>query len=290
MIWPFGIAVILGIVPAPSARAAPATLEPKAAAVPATPPAPAPVKPEAFRIVLDPGHGGNDLGATYEGIFEKTLTLSLATEVKRQLELRKYPVSLTRSRDEDVSLQARTEFANRAGAELFLSIHLNSPAPGTKKSPEGVETYILNNTSSATSKRLADLENKGIRLTAGSEKSEDGDVNLILKDLTLDAQRLESKRVACHLQRELTTVTKQKTRGIKQAMFVVLLGAEMPSALVEAGFISSSGDRRLLQNEHGLRAMAGAIVRAIEQFRTQRGTRAARDLLGTCLVSEQRDR
>jgi N-acetylmuramoyl-L-alanine amidase len=240
-----------------------------------------------FKVVLDPGHGGSDLGATYENAFEKNLTLALALEVKRQLEIKKYPVLLTRSRDEDVSLASRTALANREKAKLFLSIHLNSPPPGVKKSPDGIETFILNNTSSQTSKRLADLENKGIKLTEGSEKSDDGDVNLILKDLTLDGSRPESKRIACHLQKELISVTKQKHRGIKQALFVVLLGAEMPSALVEAGFISSEKDRKLIQNEHGIRSIAGAFVRAIEGFRLQKDSKAARETLTNCLVREQ---
>lgn len=233
--------------------------------------------------MIDPGHGGSDLGATSNGFFEKDFTLSLAKEVKRQLEIKKYPVTLTRMKDEEISLQSRSQLANKENAKLFLSIHLNSSPPllpKQKKGPEGVETFILNNTSNATSKRLQDLENKGIKLTEGSEKTNNGDVNLILKDMTLDGNQAESKRLACHLQSELVHVTKQKHRGIKQALFVVLLGAEMPSALIEVGFMNSEKDRKLLQNEHGLRAMAASIIRAIDAFRTQKKP-------DHCLIHEQ---
>ena len=98
--------------------------------------------------MLDPGHGGTDLGAVFGHAVEKNLTLLLAAEVKRQLELRKYPVLLTRDRDVEVPLQNRTALANKEKAKLFISIHLNSPPPGVRKSPEGIETFILNNTSS----------------------------------------------------------------------------------------------------------------------------------------------
>ncbi len=242
----------------------------------------APLTPEQFKVALDPGHGGNDLGALSSGTREKDFTLRLAKELKRQLGQKKYPVILTRDSDREVSLGERTKIANREKANLFLSIHLNSPPAGTKKSPEGVETYILNTTTDQTSKRLAELENKGVDLAASETGNHD--VNLILKDLTLDSYQPENKRLACLAQRHLISVTKQKHRGIRQALFVVLLGAEMPSALVEVGFISSERDRKLLQSDHGLRAVAASLVRAIEEFRMTSGTPDAKKILSECPV------
>ncbi|RYZ66620.1 MAG: N-acetylmuramoyl-L-alanine amidase [Proteobacteria bacterium] len=244
--------------------------------------APAPVNTDQFKVVLDPGHGGNDLGAVSSGTREKDFTLGLALELKRQLLIKKYQVILTRDADRDVSLKERTKIANREKAQLFLSIHLNSPPPGMRGSPEGVETYILNTTSDQTSKRLAELENKGLDLA--ESETENHDVNLILKDLTLDSFQPENKRLACLTQRHLISVTKQKHRGIRQALFVVLLGAEMPSALVEVGFISSERDRTLLQKEHGLRAVAASLVRAIEEFRMTTGSPSAKQILAECPI------
>jgi N-acetylmuramoyl-L-alanine amidase len=254
-------------------------------------------KAENFTVVLDPGHGGTDLGAVHRDpkknkvtFTEKEATLALARETKRLLEQKGYPVLLTRDLDADIALNARTAIANRAKAGIFISIHMNSlPAPKGGKSlkgAEGVETYILNTTNDQSSKRLAELENKGLDPTQGSMHTSQTEVNLILKDMTLDANLSESKRLACSLQSHLTKVTGQKARGVKQALFVVLLGADMPSALVEAGFVTSERDRKLVGSAHGPRAMGAAIVRAIEQFRLNQGTAQARQELSTCLVSD----
>lgn len=245
-------------------------------------------------VVLDPGHGGTDIGASYrepglglKKIFtEKEAVLNLAKEAKRQLEVKGYPVLLTRDRDADIALNSRTAIANRARAKIFVSLHMNSLTPvKNMKGAEGIETFILNSTTDGSSKRLAELENKGLDPTQGSKLTPETEVNLILKDMTLDGNLFESKRLACAFQGHLTEVTKQKARGVKQALFMVLLGADMPTTLVEAGFVTSARDRKLISSEHGVRAMAAALVRAIEDFRTNQGTESARHELTKCLVS-----
>lgn len=248
-----------------------------------------------FKVVLDPGHGGSDLGAVHRDpktkkiVFtEKQATLKIALEVKRQLTNKKYPVLLTRSKDADIALNARTAIANREKAKIFISIHMNSVAETSHShDAEGVETYILNNTTDGTSKRLAELENKGLDPTRGSTNTKETEVNLILKDLTLDANQPESKRLACSLQNQLVSLTGQKHRGVKQALFMVLLGADMPSALLEVGFVHSHKDRKLITTDHGIRAVSAAIVRAIELFRLQTGTPEGRKSLSTCLIIGQ---
>ncbi len=256
-----------------------------------------PLSAKDFTVVLDPGHGGSDFGAVYrektpkgkkpektELFTEKDAVLGLAKEAKRQLEKIGYPVLLTRDIDADIALNARTAIANRARAKIFVSLHMNSHGEA-KKSAEGVETFILNSTNDRSSQRLAELENKGLDPTQGSKLTGETEVNLILKDMTVDANLPESKRLACALQNHLTGVTKQKARGVKQALFVVLLGADMPTTLVEAGFVTSSRDRKLIHSDHGVRAMAAALVRAIQQFRLEQGTARGRQQLSRCLVS-----
>lgn len=252
--------------------------------------APPPIKD--FKIVIDPGHGGADFGAIHKEngkiVFsEKDGTLNISRELKRQLQNKGYPVILTRDQDAVIVHNARTAIANREKAKLFISIHMNS-LPPDHKGPiaEGVETYILNNTTDQSSKRLAELENKGLDPTKGSDLTSQTEVNLILKDLVIDANLSESKRLACALQNHMISVTGQKNRGVKQAMFMVLLGADMPSALIEAGFVTSQKDRKLIGSEHGLRAIAASMVRAIEQFRLQKNTPAARQALSKCQVRE----
>ncbi len=250
--------------------------------------------PRPFRVVLDPGHGGADLGATAEQdgklLAEKDLTLALALEAKKQLQLRGIQVSLTRSRDAEVPLSERTALANRQKADLFISIHMNSTPSGQRNpSPRGVETFILNNTSSESSLRLAYLENSSNRpnLPEVKTQADSADVALILKDLTLDANLSESKRLACAIQDTLVRVTGAKgprDRGVKQALFHVLLGADMPSALLEAGFMSSPEDRTQVLQPLTRMKQAIAIAQAVDQFRKDSGTRQARQSLSQCRV------
>jgi N-acetylmuramoyl-L-alanine amidase len=251
----------------------------------------------AFRVVIDPGHGGQDFGAIADAggtrVAEKELTLALALEAQKHLKLKGIQVVLTRSSDEEVPLSARTALANRLKADLFISIHMNSTSAGNGSAlAQGVETYILNNTTNETSKRLAYLENTPnrpnlpkLKSTGSQDSTEDAaDVALILKDLTLDANLSESKRLACALQNQLVDPASPRDRGIKQALFHVLLGADMPSALVEAGFMSSAQDRKLVLNPVTRMKMGIAIARAIDQFRRERGTPRAQATLSRCKV------
>ena len=247
----------------------------------------------AGTIVIDPGHGGADFGTVYHSskgqIAEKDITLLLAREAARQLRTRGFRVVLTRASDRELSLASRTALANRLGADLFLSIHMNS-APGRDgESAEGVETYILNNASDASSKRLAHLENSVITPAAvnGLEGAEGMDVALILKDLRLDANLSESKRLACSLQNRLVLAAstgRSRNRGVKQALFHVLLGADMPSVLVEAGFLSSARDRAIVLSQAGRRALAFAIAQAVEGYRYQKNSPQALLAVSRCKI------
>lgn len=242
-----------------------------------------------FRVVIDPGHGGTDFGTIFQNgnlrVTEKESTLLIAKEVARELRARRIQVTLTRDDDSDVALGTRTAIANRIKADLFLSIHMNSN-PSIDASAEGIETFILNNTSNETSKRLARLENTVLGDTRAD--SDNLDVALILRDLRLDANLAESKRLACAVQDSLAGNgafhPHFKSRGVKQALFHVLLGAEMPSALVEAGFLSNPRDRALVVSPKGRQAIGKAIALAIDQFRKAKGTPRATLALSRCKI------
>jgi N-acetylmuramoyl-L-alanine amidase len=237
-------------------------------------------RPEPFQIVLDPGHGGSDEGTVYRTrntrITEKDITLKLARKIAQQLRARGYLVTLTRNDDREISLASRTQIANRLGAEIFISLHLNSPQLASSwKNPsdaEGIETYILNSTSDASSKRLARMENSVISGKSNAPP-EDRDVALILKDLRLDGNLGSSKRLACSLQEHLVLATSsranlvRRNRGIKQALFHVLLGADMPSVLVEAGFLNSRNDRKFVLSSRGQAITSRAIADAVDHYR-----------------------
>lgn len=237
-----------------------------------------------FRVVIDPGHGGSDHGTVFDNgilqIAEKDVTLMIARQVAEQLRAKGFHVTLTRQNDKEIPLGARTQLANRLGADIFLSIHMNS---GDSPEAEGIETFILNNTTDASSRRLAHLENTVISHD-GIDTPEQADVALILRDLRLDANLSESKRLACAIQSGLTE-GKRRSRGVKQALFHVLLGADMPSVLVEAGFLSSPRDRALVLSPQGRRAMSASIANAVEQFKQSKGTRIAHSTLNRCKVN-----
>ena len=243
-----------------------------------------------FKVVIDPGHGGTDQGTIYRKgdsqIAEKDMTLAIAKLVTRKLKERGILAVLTRTRDQDVSLTDRTGLANRIGADAFISIHMNStPQPGF--GAEGIETYILNNATDASSKRLAHLENS---VLGGHEtvSPDNMDVALILKDLRLDANESESKRLACTIQRNLAQDgmgSGINDRGVKQALFHVLLGADMPSVLVEAGFLSNERDRTWIGSASGKQLISNAIANAVERYRHTLNTRESRIQLNTCKIS-----
>lgn len=242
-----------------------------------------------FRVVLDPGHGGSDEGTVYNDgkirITEKMVTLALAKAAAQDLKSQGIEVFLTRESDEEVELGDRTSVANKLKANVFLSIHMNSiPEGQSSRTAYGVETYILNNTTDASSRRLAKLENT---LFDHSEigNTTEMDVAMILRDLKLDANLSESKRLACAIQGSIVKATAEssrdamdRNRGIKQALFHVLLGAEMPSALLEAGFLSNARDRSVVLTASGQRSVAQAIAQAVIRYRD-------RSELGSCKIN-----
>jgi len=237
---------------------------------------------QPFRVVIDPGHGGPDEGTVFvhgaTRLTEKEVTLQLAQRVAQQLLAQGIQVTLTRTTDQEVTLPRRTALANQLGADVFISIHMNSTHDSSLTEAEGVETYILNSTSDALSKRLARLENSVI--SQPTESPEQMDVALILKDLRLDANLSESKRLACSIQKSLVAATSKRplftkrNRGVKQALFHVLLGADMPSILVEAGFLSSPRDRALVTSPEGQTKMSQAIAQAVAEFQHRKNMKS----------------
>jgi len=222
--------------------------------------------PEKFLAVIDPGHGGRDTGAVFKEngttLAEKNLTLLIARDLARELIIRGQNVILTRNDDREVLLSDRTAIANRVKANVFISIHLNSSSDKIKSG--GVETFILNHATDDTSRRLADLENSVLK-DSQANASGGSNVSLITKDLILDGTLKPSKELACSVQARITT--RGRDRGVKQALFYVLLGADMPSILIEAGFMNSKQDRARILGTKSRLALAAQIASAIDDYR-----------------------
>lgn len=252
---------------------------PKAPATPPqTPPPPQPAGPETerlpslarqlgldvTRIVIDPGHGGKDKGATGPGgVHEKHVTLAVAKELKTLIEEKlNCQVLLTRTKDRFVSLEERTAFANARKADLFISIHTNAHED---RNLTGTETYFLNFSKDKDAARVAALENA----TSAKRIS---DLEKILHDLMRNTKIKESSQLASAVQRQfvkhLRSVEQEKVRdlGVKQAPFCVLIGAEMPCVLIEMAFITNPKEEARLKDKEFQKELAKGIASGLDVY------------------------
>lgn len=219
-------------------------------------------------IVIDPGHGGKEVGAVGpDGMLEKDITLQLCQKLAAKLaEKTGARVVLTREDDSVVSLDQRTSIANQYNADLFLSVHMNA---AVVKDAKGSETYFLSlEASDELARKAADLENAA---TGGS--SRDADLKLILWDLAQQTYMGESSRFAQTIQEEMNAATGVANRGVKQAPFKVLVGATMPAALVEVGFITNPEEEAKLKSAEFQGTMIEALTRAVLRYKSDYETR-----------------
>jgi N-acetylmuramoyl-L-alanine amidase len=236
------------------------------------PPSLKPVEPLGIRtIVIDPGHGGKEVGAVGpKGLMEKDVTLAVARKLAAALQSRiGARVILTREDDSVVSLDQRTAIANQYGADLFLSIHMNA---AVVKGAKGSETYFLSlEASDELARRAAETENASAAsvTTAGPV----ADLKLILWDLAQQEYLQESSRFAQMIQEEMNAATGVGNRGVKQAPFKVLIGATMPAALVEVGFISNPEEEQKLESDAFQNLMVETLTRAIQKYKNEYETR-----------------
>lgn len=231
-------------------------------------------RPGIRTIVIDPGHGGKDVGATGPaGTMEKDATLELCRKLSAELAAKTGArVVLTRDEDGVVSLDQRTALANQYHADLFLSVHMNA---AVVKGARGSETYFLSaDASDELAKRAAEVEN-GQTKASGREAAtaSSADLKLILWDLAQQEYLQESSRFASDIQQEMNAVAGVQGRGVKQAPFKVLIGATMPAALVEVAFISNPDEEAKLKDEKFMSAMIEALTRAVVRYKTDYETR-----------------
>jgi len=214
-------------------------------------------------IVVDAGHGGKDPGAIGPGnVYEKDVTLalakSLAAELRKRLGVK---VLLTRSDDRFLELKERTDYANKVGADLFISLHANA---SRKSAAYGTETYFLNLSKNDKAAEVAAREN-------GTSLSDVGNLEAILFDLMANAKINESSRLAAEVQQALVAGLKPhyshiRDLGVKQGPFHVLVGATMPSVLVEAAFISNPREVQRLVSANFHQHVATAIVNGVKHY------------------------
>lgn len=224
-------------------------------------------------IVVDAGHGGKDPGAIGKGgTYEKTVVLALAKKLRKELKkIMKCEVILTRDRDVFLDLAERTAIANKHSADIFISIHANATR---SRKPYGIETYFLNLAKEDKAAELAAKEN-------GTSLQEVSNLEAILFDLMANSKINESSRLAAAVQLSLVKNMKKKYSyikdlGVRQGPFYVLLGATMPSVLVETAFISNPREEKRLMNATYQTRAAAAIAAGIKAYAQQMNLVASR--------------
>ena len=255
---------------APAADSAPPLI-----AAETTPPAPLPPSTNAnggfsmsrqlglgvARIVIDAGHGGHDPGAKARGLEEADLVLDVALRLEALLKDAGVEVIMTRRTDTFIALEERTAIANRAGADLFLSIHSNASASDLA---HGVETYFLNFAPNPQAEAIAARENAGGSRTMRNLPD-------IVRAIALNNKIDESRDFASMVQNALYTKLQKTNRnvrnlGVKQAPFMVLVGATMPSILAEISFITNRQEATLLKTDKYKQQIAEALLAGVLRY------------------------
>jgi N-acetylmuramoyl-L-alanine amidase len=213
------------------------------------------------RIVIDAGHGGHDPGASAHGITEADVVLDVALRLETLLLEHGIDVVMTRRTNEYITLDERTEVANRDSADLFLSIHANASANAAAR---GVETYFLNFALNPQAEAVAARENAASGKTMNSLPS-------IIKAITLNSKLNESRDFAASIQRALVRGMRPRNKalrdlGVKQAPFVVLIGAAMPSVLAEISFVTNRQEARLLKTAAYRQRIAESLLAGILRY------------------------
>ncbi len=224
------------------------------------------------RVVLDPGHGGHDPGAVGpKNLYEKDVVLDIALKMKKILANDpNFEIFLTREIDVFIPLEQRTAIANSKNADLFVSIHANA---SPRREAKGIETYLLNWTSDEEANKVAAREN-AISLKKMKKLNEGKDVlDVMLSDLRRDDKREGSLKLAHFVQQNMVSSLNRSyshivDHGVKQALFYVLFGAQMPSVLVEVSFISNPLEEKLLSKDGYRSELAQSIAAGINKYMT----------------------
>jgi len=215
-------------------------------------------------ICIDPGHGGEDLGALGKSkLQEKNVTLQISLKLKKLIESRTgLRVIMTRNKDSEVSLNTRASIANNQLAQMFISIHANS---SFRKSAYGSETYFVSlKATDQESLELAQKENRNLEDPGETIKNDE--LKMILWNMAQTEYIRESSKLAEYIQNELNELLDTRNRGVKQAPFRVLMRTAMPAVLIETAFISNSKEEKKLKSEEFLDKIAFAIYNGVSKF------------------------
>ncbi len=228
---------------------------------------PIPTLKHNYTIMIDAGHGGKKPGTMWAKYKEKTLTLQVAKKLYRKLKTLGFNVKMTRFKDKHISLRGRIKKANSAKADLFISIHANSIAKKSRATiVHGIETYFLQTTRNSRAKRVAAKENADLL------KSVDRSTKQVLLNTLFTGPKIElSNKLAIDVQKGLLSnlrsrYNRVKDNGVRGAPFYVLVGAQMPSILIEIGYMSNPKERKRLFNSSYQELIAKGITVGVMSY------------------------
>lgn len=231
-------------------------------------------------VVVDAGHGGRDRGmrgpiGSANKVYEADVTLAIARQLRDALTRRGVEVVMTRTADTLIALADRGRIANRAQGDLFISIHVNAANPRWRNpaASRGFETYFLSDAKTDDARRVAELENEAVKYEVEAVAAADDPLSFVLNDMKQNEYLRESSDFAQVVQQSLKQVHPGPDRGVKQAGFVVLVGAFMPSVLVEVGFGSNPAEAAYLSGSVGQRQLAESIADATMSYLAKYGER-----------------
>lgn len=231
---------------------------------------------EKFIVVLDPGHGGFDPGAMGNRIIEKNLVLNYSLEIGKIINQTDESIKVvyTRTKDKFIPLHQRAKIANENHADLFVSVHVNSYP---ESYIHGLETFIIGMHDSEENLNTAKKENAVILIEDNYETYYEGfDPNssesYIIFDLIQEKYFLNSAEFSIFVQNNVTKYSSRKSRGTKQAGFLVLNEANAPSALIELGYLTNAEEASYLLSEKGKKEVAKAIAQSIIQYKNKKLT------------------
>jgi N-acetylmuramoyl-L-alanine amidase len=225
-----------------------------------------------FKVTLDAGHGDHDYGAVYQGHIEKNIALSVVLKLGKILEDQPdFEVNYTRKTDVFIDLIERANIANRANANIFVSIHCNA---NKNTAAYGTETFLMGMTKNASNLEAAKKENQVITLEKDYKQKYKGfdpnDPGTLIGMTLMQEEYLENSiALASKIQDKFTNDLGKKNRGLSQAPFMVLHKAYMPRVLIEMGFISNPEEGVILDSEDGQNDVARAISEAIISYKKE---------------------
>ncbi|MEO5776643.1 MAG: N-acetylmuramoyl-L-alanine amidase [Flavobacterium sp.] len=226
---------------------------------------------QKFKVTLDAGHGDHDYGAVYHGHIEKNIALAVVLKVGKILEKNSgIDVIYTRKGDQFIDLVERANIANRADADIFVSIHCNA---NTNNAADGCETYVMGMSKNASNLEAAKRENAVITLEKDYKEKYEGfdpksPESIISKTMIVEQFLEQSIALAGKIQGQFIQSGK-KSRGVKQAPYMVLHKAYMPRVLIEMGFISNQAEGSKLDSEAGQQEIAESIANAIISYKKE---------------------